>query len=282
MKCAIAASAAMLVAFASGASAQQAPPPPAAPPSEQPPTAPAPPAYNPPPGYYPPPAYYPPPPYYYYPGTVFWPAPYIRADAGGAFSTDTNFHDTSHAAPTLGEGVELQGNSGQSPLYDVGVGARFAPNFRADVTFSYLPSLRFSGSDNLALGTSNTAAVRSWVALVNFYADFWPFLTVFGPMQPYFDIGFGAAQNSVGSMNSGLFGGSIAGHTQTDFAAGVGAGIAWTVTRQIQLDLAYKFIDLGNMQTGSTLTVGGAASTISPIRADLSVHTVTLGMRYSF
>ncbi len=273
MKCAIAALAAMFAVFASNASAQQAPAPP---PTAPPPTAPPP---SRPPTYYPPPGYYPP----YYPRPVYiLPAPYIRGDAGGAFSTGTHFHDTSHAAPTLGEGVKLQGNSGQSAIYDAGVGARFTPNFRADLTFSYLPSLRFSGSDNLALGTSNTAAIHSWVAMVNFYVDFWPFLTVIGPMQPYFDIGFGAARNSLGSMNSGLFGGSIAGHTQTDFAGAVGVGVAWAITRQIELDLAYKFIDLGDMQTGSTLTVGSTATTISPIRADLSVHTVTLGMRYNF
>ncbi len=123
------------------------------------------------------------------------PGLYLRGDAGAAFSADTRFRDTNFATPTLGPGVALTGDGGRSALYDVGIGARFLPFFRADITASCLPSLHFSGGDNIGAGSANTARIHSWVGLVNAYFDF-PVLTIFGPMEPYLDVGLGAAISS--------------------------------------------------------------------------------------
>src|SRR5216684_558021 len=67
--------------------------------------------------------------------------------------------------------------------------------FRADITASYLPSLHFSGGDNIGAGSANTARIHSWVGLVNAYFDF-PVLTIFGPMEPYLDVGLGGGLSS--------------------------------------------------------------------------------------
>src|SRR6266851_2735197 len=114
-----------------------------------------------------------------------------RVPAAG-LSADSRFRDTNFATPTLGPGVALTGDGGRSALYDVGIGARFLPFFRADITASCLPSLHFSGGDNIGAGSANTARIHSWVGLVNAYFEF-SVLTIFGPMEPYLDVGLGAA-----------------------------------------------------------------------------------------
>jgi opacity protein-like surface antigen len=301
MRNGVAAATVLATILSSAASAQQAPAP--SPGSPPPPAYPPPPGYPPsqgypPPGYpppgYPPPGYpppgYPPPGYPPgYPRAAMTPLPpafvapgiYLRADAGGAFSADTRWRDENFSSPALGEGARLTGDSGNSAIYDVGIGGRISPLVRIDVTASYLPSLRFNGGDNLGTGSVNTARIHSWVGLVNAYFDF-PVLTIFGPLEPYVDIGLGAANNRVSPMTSTFIGGSFGGHTETSVAGSVGVGLGIPLARNVMLDLAYKFIDLGEMRTGAVTSATFPGTGTSPIKADLAVHTVTLGARIGF
>jgi len=266
--------------FAPAALAQQAPPPTAPAPANPPPGYPAPGYYPPPPGY---PAPYPPPAAYYrppMPAAFIRPGIYLRVDGGGAFSNELRFRDTVFDT-TLGAGNRLTGDAGSSPIGTLGVGARFLPFFRADVTASVIPSLRFNGGDNLGSGSVNIAQIRSEVALVNAYFDF-PVLTIFGPMQPYVDFGIGAARNKIGAMSSTFIGGGLAGHTETDVAGSIGAGIAFPLGDHALIDFAYKFIDLGEVRTGAVTSATFPGTGTSPIKADLSVHTLTAGLRFLF
>jgi opacity protein-like surface antigen len=266
--------------FAPAALAQQAPPPTAPAPANPPPGYPPPGYYPPPPGYPPP---YPPPPVYRpaMPAAFIRPGIYLRLDGGGAFSNELRFKDTNFSTPTLGGGNRLTGDAGDSPLGTVGIGARFLPFFRADVTASVIPSLHFNGGDNLGTGSVNIAQIRSEVALVNAYFDF-PVLTIFGPMQPYVDFGIGAARNKIGAMSSTFIGGGLAGHTETDVAGSIGAGIAFPLGDHALIDFAYKFIDLGEVRTGAVTSATFPGTGSSPIKADLSVHTLTAGLRFLF
>jgi opacity protein-like surface antigen len=268
--------------FAPAAMAQQAPAPTnpsPTPPASPPPGYPPPPYYPPPPGY---PSAYPPSPVYRppMPAAFIRPGLYLRIDGGGAFSNELRFRDTRFNT-TLGAGNRLTGDAGSSPLGTVGIGARFQPFFRADVTASAIPSLRFSGGDNLGTGSVNTAQIRSEVVLANAYFDF-PVLTIFGPMQPYLDFGLGAARNKIGAMSSTFIGGGLAGHTETDVAGSIGAGIALPLGDHALIDFAYKFIDLGEIRTGAVTSATFPGTGTSPIKADLSVHTLTAGLRFLF
>jgi opacity protein-like surface antigen len=262
MRSMLAAMAATVVALTTPVAAQQVPPPPPGPPPA------------------PPPAAYPPPP------TIMWlPGAYIRADGGYGFSFDTRFKDVNFAQ-TLGDDVRVKGDSGSSPFYQAGLGFRFTRLFRVDVTANYLPSLKFSGTDNVGLGTVNKAQVRSEAALVNAYFDLPPMLTIFGPfVQPYFDFGIGAARDHVGAFFSTFPGitGTIAPHTKTSPAIAFGLGTAISLGRNSALDIAYRFMDLGELRTGSTVTSAtGVTTGLSPIKAELYANVVTAGIRFGF
>ena len=262
MKSMLAALAATVVALTTPVAAQQAPPPPPGPPPA------------------PPPAAYPPVP------TIMWlPGAYIRADGGYGFTFDTRFRDVNFAQ-TLGDDVRIKGDSGSSPFYQAGFGYRFTRWFRADVTADYLPSLKFSGTDNIGLGTVNRAQLHSEAALLNGYFDLPPMLTIFGPfVQPYFDVGVGAARDHLGSFFSTFpnIAGTVAPHTTTRPAVAFGLGTAISLGRNSALDIAYRFMDLGELRTGSAVTsAAGVTTGVSPIHAELYANVVTLGFRFGF
>lgn len=200
---------------------------------------------------------------------------YLRGDVGAAFSGGTNLHSSDpFAADTLlGPGMRLQGNTGNSDIFDLGFGSRLSPILRWDATVSYLPSMKFGGS-------GNAAHMNSWVGMVNGYIDLAGFMPqAFGPFQPYVDAGLGGASNTIDTLYSGLDGGiAISGNTRTSFAYALGAGVGYPLAPNVTLDLAYRYLDLGDAETGATSTAGA----IAPLKTDVREHTVTLGVRYLF
>ncbi len=220
------------------------------------------------------------------PGYLYFGQFYVLADGGAAFSTDTSFRsvDPDSLNAVLGEGQNLTGNAGTSPLYNIGFGSQLTRLWRWDATLSYVSTLRFSGSDDFTTtGSVTTAKAHSLVGLLNGYFQidglFPPF--VLGPFHPYLDAGIGAASNHISTLSSTALGGTIGGNTTTSAAFAIGAGVSWDVAPRLSLDLAYRLINLGELRTSSLQTVGGVTTTISPLRAFQDVNTLTLGLRFS-
>ena len=207
-------------------------------------------------------------------GTVSFGQLYLRGDVGGAFSAGDSLRSTDPFAADslLGPGARLRGGTGNSDIFDVGIGARLLPYLRWDATMSYLPSMKFSGS-------GNAAHMNTWLGMVNGYIDLNGLMPgAFGAFQPYVDAGIGGASNTIDTLYTPLGGGAISGNTRTSLAVGLGAGVGYPITPNATLDLAYRFLDLGRAETGAT----DAAGAIAPLKTNLRENTVTLGMRYLF
>jgi opacity protein-like surface antigen len=108
----------------------------------------------------------------------------------------------------------------------------------------------------------------------------------FGPFQPYLTAGIGVARNDLGTFSGTSAGFAVSenGSTTTNFAWGAGAGVGYSVTPNLTLDIGYKYFDLGEFRTGTAVTVGGAP--LPPVTAskstDLDVHTIMVGLRFGF
>lgn len=220
-------------------------------------------------------------PAYAAPGPVFFfGQPYMRMDVGGAFSLDQHYHDadpTSANAPlAAGDGI----NGGVSPtgVIDLGLGARLNPYVRWDATLSYMPGMNFNGGEAFAPGTTAHADIDSLVGMVNGYLDLAPFGISLAGFQPYLDAGIGAASNHLDSMNTNSGLGVISGNTHTSLAWGAGAGLAMPLSPLATLDFSYKYLDLGDVESGTT----DAAGAITPIKAGLRTNVVLAGLRLGF
>jgi outer membrane protein OmpA-like peptidoglycan-associated protein len=176
-------------------------------------------------------------------------------------------------------------------MYGGGVGIRFNPMFRSDITIDGIKRLNIEGRNAVFPGVTSSAHVSSVVGMLNGYFDLngvWP--NVFGRFQPYIDAGVGVARNDLSrtSFPGGTIGGvavgspSVNSHTFTDFAWGAGAGVAYAVAPHMLVDLSYKYLDLGDMHSGTTLSLGAGKFNTPRMSADLKAHTVMIGFRYEF
>jgi len=215
---------------------------------------------------------------------------YLRGDVGGAFGNDTTFKDTSpgSASCLLCTGT-VHSSTRDSVIFGGGIGYRFAPMFRADLTLDYIPSFKVSGTatGGPVPGTTYSADLSSLVGMANGYIDLNGFLPhIFGPLQPYIDGGVGFAHNDLQTSTGrivGVFPFTQSGAARTNFAWGAGAGLAYAFTPNLAVDMAYKYLDLGRIQSGTSVSFLGVATPVTAIKSDnLTVHTVTVGLRFTF
>jgi OOP family OmpA-OmpF porin len=212
---------------------------------------------------------------------------YVRGDFGGAFGNNVTFRDNNSAAAntTLGPN-SAPSHTGNSVIFGAGIGYRFTPMFRSDFTLDYMPSLNVNNSNASSNSRTISGSLNSLVGMANGYLDFNGFLpNFFGSVQPYIDGGVGFANNNVGTLTSNGAA-TLSGASQTNFAWGAGAGVNFPLTQQLSLDVAYKYLDLGSLKTGTTSTggflVGNSGAVTGAKSGDLTVNTVTVGLRWTF
>jgi opacity protein-like surface antigen len=191
---------------------------------------------------------------------------YLRGDIGMTNSSGKlhdDLFDTLPAGSTLthmGEGFT------GGTLYDIGVGYQFNSWFRADITGEYRSRVGFSGTDFSTFPGGSTLSdvyqggYTSWVGLANIYVD----LGTWWCLTPFVGAGVGAAHiTTTGLQDSGLvFAPGLGsgnpssyfanGASTTNFAWALHAGVAYRVTNNFTVELAYRYLDLGTAVTGSS------------------------------
>jgi OOP family OmpA-OmpF porin len=216
---------------------------------------------------------------------------YVRGDVGGAFGNNVTFKDTSPTAPNCDLCTStLPASTGNSVLFGGGVGYRINPMFRTDFTLDYIPSFKVQGTVvGPGAGSTASADLNSLVGMANGYLDLNGVMpNTFGRFQPYIDGGIGFARNDLGRNSGNLAFVPPVPYTQTgatkiNFAWGAGAGVGFAITPNLTLDVAYKYLDLGELRTGTTVTALGTATAVTGDKSDdLTAHTVTVGLRFAF
>jgi opacity protein-like surface antigen len=184
-----------------------------------------------------------------------------------------------------------------SPLFGVGVGYQFTNWLRGDVTGEFRSSANFHGLDITTVRAgvlttifpdSYSASKSEWLVLANVYAD----LGTWWCITPFVGAGVGVAYNQIshfrdlGVGSSGAFGGIAStgfatSATTTNLAWAVHAGLAYKATPGLTVELAYRYLNLGNATTGDLVSFDGTQN-LGPMQfRDLTSHDVKLGVRWS-
>ena len=190
-----------------------------------------------------------------------------------------------------------------APFFGIGVGYYFNNWLRFDVTGEYRANANFHGLD---IGTLPPAACTSgappcfaddrytaskseWTFLFNGYVD----LGTWSNLTPFIGAGIGASRNTISnfgdisacinSTSCAANGGSDAfGETASkwSFAWALYAGVGYKVTKDVTVELAYRYLDLGDATTGNVSNfVGDCCATYQ--FNHLTSQDVKLGLRFN-
>lgn len=157
----------------------------------------------------------------------------------------TYYPGTSHEV--LNQAFEGSGFGG------LGLGYEWSSWLRFDVTSEYRNRSTFHGLEGYqnyykAGTTEYTATVKSWVTLANAYWD----IGTWGGVTPYVGGGIGYAKNWVGDYLQVSNRDVLYGNTTDDggLAWSLQAGLAYDVTPNFTIDLAYRYLNLGDADAG--------------------------------
>ncbi len=165
-----------------------------------------------------------------------------------------------------------------------GLGYRFNPVVRADVTLDHTFDARFKGAAPApALATASITDKGSFqtsTLMVNGYLDLKP---VMG-FTPYIGAGIGMAHNVLSDHTLTIYDTAtgietverLAGGDSFNLAWALMAGVGYRLSSSFTLDLGYRYVSLGDVKTRSYGS--GAGVEVDSIGA----HEVRLGVRYSF
>jgi opacity protein-like surface antigen len=228
----------------------------------------------------PPPQYYAPPPVEDFGG---W---YLRGDIGMSNQSVKNLDNALYYTP--GTSVEHKGLGFDSAgIYGVGLGYKFNNWLRADVTGEWRGKSNFHGTDIVYFnGTPSSTNVYSaskseWLMLANVYAD----LGTWWCITPFVGVGIGTSRNTIsGFTDVGPQTASVAfGDTASkwNFAWALHAGLAYQVSPGLTVELAYRYVDLGNARSGDEYTFDGTNNVYNPMEfKHITSHDLKLGVRW--
>jgi len=244
----------------------------------------------------PPPMYAPPPPADF----GGW---YLRGDIGFSNQSMKSIRKSDPAAYSSITSLSETNTFDTGGIFDVGVGYRFNSWFRGDLTAQYRGKSNYKGTDvfnatasGLAYnGQDNYNASKSELLfLANAYVD----LGTWWCVTPFIGAGVGAARVSVsGFTDTGVnnfqqttppfVGGppvasyaSAGNASKWNFAWSAHAGLAYRVTPNVTLELAYSYVDLGSGTTGTITAFDGTNRGNVFKFNDITSHDVKLGVRW--
>jgi opacity protein-like surface antigen len=176
-----------------------------------------------------------------------------------------------------------KGGFSSAPTLGLGIGYRHNDWLRFDVTGEYRGKATFRALDTTGPGQANdyTFDKSEWLFLANGYLD----LGTWWCVTPFVGAGLGFTQVTISGfrdINVPAAGVAYApDHSRWNFAWAAYAGLAYKITPNVTLELAYRYLNLGDGQSGDITTYLGGNAIYNPmIVKDISSHDLKLGVRW--
>jgi opacity protein-like surface antigen len=211
---------------------------------------------------------------------------YLRGDIGMTNQNLKSLDQRTVTPATQSTGMGFDSAS----TFGLGVGYQFNHWLRVDVTGEYRGKSNFHGSQFEPIGGASffdnySGSKSEWLALANVYAD----LGTWWCITPFVGVGVGGSYNTISGFRDDGFqigGGpasTYAGNaSKWNFAWALHAGVAYKVTPGFTVELAYRYLNLGDGITGPTnsfdgvTVVNGGPFTMKGITS----NDVRLGVRW--
>jgi opacity protein-like surface antigen len=228
------------------------------------------------------------------PAPVYQPIPvrsfggwYLRGDIGMTNQRVKSLDNVLFAgAPSL---VHHDKDFDSGMLFGLGIGYKYNNWLRFDVTGEYRGKTNFVGMDTWFDGVNtrfNTYSARKseWLFLTNAYID----LGTWWSVTPFVGAGIGMSRNTISNFrdagidpwNSPTLGYADSA-SKWNFAWAVHAGLAYELSPGVTFEFAYRYLNLGDGQSGDIRTYDGINNIYNPMEfKDITSHDFKFGVRW--
>jgi opacity protein-like surface antigen len=209
---------------------------------------------------------------------------YLRGDIGVGMTSEVNFVFEPNPANGPVDILTQHASLADTVFFDAGIGYEFNSWLRFDLTAEYRAKTAFNAfltySNNGVFGDQYNAFLKSDIFLANAYID----LGTWNCLTPFIGFGIGGAYNTfdnftdIGIATSGNGVGTNA--SQLNFAWALHAGLAYNVTQNFTVELAYRYLSYGSV-SDQIFCAGGCNPDTYKLQ-NLTSQDFMLGMRWRF
>lgn len=175
-----------------------------------------------------------------------------------------------------------------APFFGLGIGYTVNNWLRFDVTGEYRGKANFHGLDISSDSTGNhddnySASKSEWTFLANAYID----LGTWNCFTPFVGAGVGMSRNTISSFRdtSVSFGSDVYADTASKWslAWALYAGVGFEVTKNLTVELTYRYLNLGDAVTGDIHAFDGSSNpSFTPFSFNnLTSNDIMLGLRWT-
>lgn len=190
-------------------------------------------------------------------------------------SQKANNMDTS-LRPGIGQFIEGEDKKDKiTPV--LALGYDYKNNWRTEAEFSFEKAYEYtSGSTNFPT-SFNHHKVKTQSLFLNAYRDF----DVYRNVSLFGSLGIGVAKIKSSGWQ-GVENRQYSSNTDTQLAYSVGAGMSYKPMSKLNVDLGYRYIDLGKVESGLNKFTNVRGLQDEQMKAHLEKNEFYLGMRYGF
>jgi opacity protein-like surface antigen len=179
-----------------------------------------------------------------------------------------------------------KGGFDSAPLFGLGIGYQYNDWLRVDLTGEYRGKASFHALDrfdNGGVANTNdyTGTKREWLFLANAYLD----LGTWWCITPFIGAGVGFANITIDHFRDSNViaggGGYADSGTSTNFAWAAHAGLAYKVNPNFTIELAYRYLSMGDGKTGTAFNFDGSTSGQVFTFKDITSHDLKFGVRWA-
>ncbi|KWA03805.1 outer membrane protein [Burkholderia territorii] len=198
---------------------------------------------------------------------------YATARVVGTFDNAANMELTSPRVTS-----RIGGPDGQSRVTGAfGLGYQFGNGWRAEGEYTFKRSGNFVSYWAPFDANANQFQVSSQRLMLNGYRDF----DLGRGFSVYGTAGIGVAIVSADGWQTNDSR-QFASRTQTNFAYSAGAGVSYAINKRFTLDVGYRFVDMGNVESGYNTFVNRVSARDEQLKASLRSNEVFIGLRGRF
>jgi opacity protein-like surface antigen len=215
---------------------------------------------------------------------------YLRGDIGFSNQQFKDLRSTDAALYAPLVSFEQTSSVNTGGIFDVGVGYQFNNWFRADVIGQYRGKSNFLATDiysftNAGAITSGvdtyTGTKSEWLFLANGYVD----LGTWWCVTPFIGAALGASRVTISNFvdtNTPTGGVNVSGPgSKWNFAWAAHAGVAYTISPSVTLELAYSYVNLGNGVTANSHNFNAPLSPYVFEVKNITSNDLKLGVRWN-
>lgn len=198
---------------------------------------------------------------------------YAAARVIGAFDNAVNMELTSPRVTS-----RINGPDGQDRVTgSVAGGYQFGNGWRAEGEYVFKRSGNFVSYWAPFDANANEFHVSSQRLMLNGYRDF----DLGRGFSVYGTLGVGVAIVSADGWQTNDTR-RFASKTQTNLAYSAGAGVSYAINKRFTIDVGYRYVDMGNVETGFNTFVNRVSARDEQLKSKLSTNEVFIGLRGRF